>query len=88
MIEIVTYFVFTCKTIDVVACVLMCYCCSQDILDITKGSLYNNLKRSLSRYMEMSRPEWLMHKNPKSGENPFALKSAAPAYFGNACCQI
>lgn len=40
----------------------------QDILDVIKSSLYNNLKRSLSRYLEMSRPEWLMHKNPTSGE--------------------
>ncbi|CBJ30911.1 Dynein heavy chain family dynein heavy chain [Ectocarpus siliculosus] len=39
----------------------------QDVLDVTKASLYNNLKRSLSRYSEMSRPEWLMHKNPTSG---------------------
>ncbi|CAB1113053.1 unnamed protein product [Ectocarpus sp. CCAP 1310/34] len=39
----------------------------QDVLDVTKASLYNNLKRSLSRYNEMSRPEWLMHKNPSSG---------------------
>eukprot|EP00904_Undaria_pinnatifida_P003126 jgi/Undpi1/12814/HiC_scaffold_7.g02481.m1 len=39
----------------------------QDILDVTKASLYNNLKRSLSRYLEMTRPEWLMHKNPTSG---------------------
>lgn len=41
----------------------------QDILDVVKASLYNNLKRSLLRYMEMSRPEWLMHKNPTSGEH-------------------
>lgn len=44
-------------------------CCLQDILNVTKASLYNNLKRSLSRYLEMSRPEWLMHKNPTSGDH-------------------
>lgn len=45
----------------------------QDILNVTKASLYNNLKRSLSRYMEISRPEWLMHKNPTSGEISFGV---------------
>lgn len=61
--------------------VCLCFCssmlrliCLQDVLDVTKASLYNNLKRSLSRYVEMSRPEWLMHKNPTSGKDPFVSR--------------
>lgn len=41
----------------------------QVILDVTKGSLFNNLKRSLTRYSEIARPEWLMHKNPTTGQD-------------------
>ena len=52
------------------------YLPSQDVLDVTKVSLFNNLKRSLGRYMEMSRPKWLMHKNPTSGEKNCASSSS------------
>lgn len=36
----------------------------QDILDAMKKTLFNNLLRSLVRYKEMSRSDWLMHKKP------------------------
>ncbi|CAM9266952.1 unnamed protein product [Chrysoparadoxa australica] len=40
----------------------------QDVLDGMKKSLFCNLEKSLVRYHEMSRPEWLMHKNPATGQ--------------------
>lgn len=49
--------------------------CSKVILDVIKASLYNNLKRSLSRYLEKRRPEWLMHKNPTSGTAHIVVES-------------
>jgi len=36
----------------------------QDVLDGMKISLFNNLKRSVVRYLSMSRTDWLMHKKP------------------------
>ena len=37
----------------------------QTILDGMKVSLFNNLKRSLVRYKQMPRGDWLMHKMPE-----------------------
>jgi len=39
----------------------------QTVLDAMKMTLFLNLKRSLRRYKEMTRPEWLMHKDKKTG---------------------
>lgn len=36
----------------------------QTILDAMKQALFNNLKRSVTRYSSMSRNDWLMHKKP------------------------
>lgn len=40
----------------------------QSILDAMKITLFNNLKRSIVRYDDMTRSEWLMHK--KDSPNP------------------
>ncbi len=40
----------------------------KDILEGMKKSLFENVKRSLVRYTSMSRPEWIMHKNPVTGK--------------------
>lgn len=37
----------------------------QTILDAMKQTLFNNLIRSIDRYQQMSRTEWLMHKKPE-----------------------
>jgi dynein heavy chain, axonemal len=39
----------------------------QTVLDAMKMTLFQNLRRSLVRYKEMTRPEWLMHKDSKTG---------------------
>lgn len=39
----------------------------QTVLDAMKKTLFLNLKRSLVRYREMSRSEWLMDKDKKTG---------------------
>jgi dynein heavy chain len=41
----------------------------QTILDGMKISLFKNLKRSLVRYHEMNRIDWLMHKKPAPNPN-------------------
>lgn len=42
----------------------------QTILDGMKLSLFKNLKRSLVRYKQMSRGDWLMHKLPEGSFGP------------------
>jgi dynein heavy chain len=37
----------------------------QVVLDAMKQTLFNNLARSLVRYKQMSRTDWLMHKKPE-----------------------
>jgi dynein heavy chain len=37
----------------------------QTILDAMKQTLFNNLTRSVERYLTMSRSDWLMHKKPE-----------------------
>ena len=37
----------------------------QVVLDAMKQTLFNNLTRSVVRYQQMSRNEWLMHKKPE-----------------------
>lgn len=39
----------------------------QTVLDSMKMTLFLNLKRSVVRYREMNRSEWLMHKDKKTG---------------------
>jgi dynein heavy chain, axonemal len=48
----------------------------QVILDAMKRTLFNNLKRSVVRYQEMNRNEWLMHKKPEPNPNEDASDPA------------
>ena len=48
----------------------------QTILDAMKSSLFANLKRSLVRYQEMGRGDWLMHKKNDSDPNSDASDPA------------
>lgn len=40
----------------------------QTVMDGMKLTLFENLKRSLKRYAQLPRPEWLMHKDAETGK--------------------
>ena len=42
----------------------------QTVLDAMKTSLFYNLKRSVVRYLDMPRGDWLMHKKPETPTEP------------------